>query len=144
MFEYAYIIGVILFIAGLGFLVYISCKKYLLDVFPNENVDTFRQRLISLFLKKGWKVEEKKERIHIESGSFTAVDLHFKQNEQNVEVYSVSSATTLAWVLIAIGIFFFAIITFIVAFVADNNSRSFAKNTIRRLLAEIKERGFEA
>ena len=141
MFEYLCIIGVFIFIFVLAFLVYISCKKYFLEVFPNQNIDSFKQRLIQLFYEKGWNVEVKKGRVHVESGSFTAVDLHFKQNGPNVEIYYVSSATILTWALMIIGIFVLTIMTIIVALVADSNSRNFANDIIRPLLLKIKERG---
>jgi hypothetical protein len=143
MYEYLCIVGLIVFFLVLGFLIYVSCKKYFLEVFPNEDVNSFRQKLTQLFLNKKWNVEEKKGRIHVESGSFTAVDLHFKQNGQNVEIYYVSSATGFAWVLIILGIFLLTILTIIVALVADSNSRSFAKNIIHPILIKTKERGFE-
>jgi len=138
MFEYICIAFAICFILILVLLIYYTSKKYILGSIPNISIDVAKQKLTNLFLEQRWNVKEKKEHLHVESGSFTAVDLHFKQKEQDVEVYYVSSATALTWVLVVIGLLFIGILTLIVGIIADHNSKKLAKTEILPLFTELK------
>lgn len=131
------IIFVCLFFIALGYIAYISYKKHLLCTFQNEKIDYFRSKILQLLLDEGYSVEEKKGMLHIQKNYFTCVDLHFKQNAAQLEVYWVSSTTTLAWALIILGWITIGILTIIVALLSDFFSRDFAKDTIYQLLKKM-------
>ena len=109
-------------------------KKYLIGVFPNETVDSFRQKAIQKFQEQGYKVNEKGEKLYVEKGTFTATGLYFKQNDQQVDMYRTNTATPIAWVVFIIGAIFFVIGAIIVGFISESNSKSFAEETILPLL----------
>ena len=141
--EYLFITGSVIIILFLIFMFYISCKKYILEIFPNENVNSFKQNLIQLLINIRWDVEVKKEHLHIEFSYFSAVNLYFIQNGQNVEVYYILSATLIDWILMILGIFTFSIMTIITALFSVNKSNSFTKNMVYPLLIKIKKEGFK-
>ena len=113
-------------------------KKYLLCVFPNEELNSFRQNAIKTFQEQGFIVIDKGEKLYVEKGTFTATGLYFKQNGNQVDVYRTNTATTLAWIAFIIGAIFFVIGAIIVGYISESNSKSFAEETIVPLLKNIR------
>ena len=123
-----------MFIIILAVTIYFTSKKHLLDTFPNEEVSAFRNKAVNMFQNEGYKVREKGEKVIIEKGSLTSAGLYFKQNGLQVDVYRFSTATALAWILIAFGIVLMGIVTLIIAVISESNSVNFAEDTLRPLL----------
>jgi hypothetical protein len=113
-------------------------KKYILCVFPNEELKSFRQNAINKIQEQGYKINDKGEKLYVEKGTFTATGLYFKQNGNQVDVYRTNTATTVAWIAFILGAIFFLIGAIIVGFISESNSKSFAEETIRPLLNNIR------
>ena len=108
-------------------------KKHLLSVFPNQNVDSFQKKVIQILQDKGYEIQVKKGQLHVEKGSSVkfpdsitapAVNLHFKQKGNKVEVYWAKSITAKTM------IFFF------IRPVIPESSSDFAKKEILPILQQ--------
>jgi len=108
-------------------------KKHLLSVFPNQNVDSFRKRIIQILKDKGYAIQIKKGQLHVKKGSSVkfpdsitapAVNLYLKQEVNKVEVYWAESITTQTM------IFFF------IRPVITESSSDFAKKEILPILQQ--------
>jgi len=135
LFNYIICLPVI-FLIGLTIIliIYSTSKKYLIDIFQNEEVSNFRQKTINILCEQSYKIKEKKEKIYVESGSLTATSLYFKQKDNNIEFYRTNTATPTAWILFVIGIFTALIVSIIIGILSETNSKNFAEKTILPLL----------
>jgi len=131
----------IIFILFLVIIVYLAIKKYLLYEIPNENAEDIKEKTIKIFNNQGYKIRyAKKGKIIVQSGSFSATGLIFKQEQSNVMIYRYSSSTTTADIIMVIGFFITGlVIPFIIALVVEIKSRTLAKDEILPILKDYKK-----
>jgi len=131
-----YTIGVWIFIIFLVIL-FILSRKVLVDKYPGGDFTQLQQSVITRFQEKNIKVKIRGNKLYLQNGSFSSAGLFLKQTDQGVEIYRFSSATDIAWILIAVGIVTWGLITVVVAFISECNSRKFMKEIIVPLLKEL-------
>jgi len=115
-------------------IIIIASKKHLMTVVPNREINSFRMEALQKFRNKDFKIKEKGDKIYIEKGTFTATNIFLIQKNDKIEIYRQNSATTITWILVVVGAFFFLILALVVGIISDSNSKNFAENEILPLL----------
>jgi len=121
-------------------IVILLVKKYELIVIPNENVENFKNTSKKIFTKQEYKVEERKKYLYVESSSFTATKLFFKQDGANIIVHRASSSTPTADIIMVAGVLISGLIVpLIISIIIEIKSKNFAKEEIHNLLKDYKK-----
>ena len=124
-----------LLVLSIGVIAILSLSKKLLISFQNTSVDVIKNKIYKKLNGKNYNLKTTDKKIHIEKSNFKALNLLFKQNGNNVEVYWEISQSRDGGVLIIIAVLIFGI-SLILIQLADLKSKEL-KREILPLLEEI-------
>lgn len=126
-----------LLVLSIGVVAILSLSKKLLIGFQNRTADVVKRKILEKLNKKNYSLKTTDKKIHVETSHFKALNLHFKQKENNVEVYWEISQSRIGGVLILIGVLIFGVSLILIQF-ADLKSKEL-KREIYPLLEDIKQ-----
>lgn len=106
--------------------IWFTRKKSFL-VYQNENIEMVKQKIIEKLRNKNYILKVKDKKIHVEVSRFKALNLHFKQTDNDVKVFRENSESPSGMILIIIGVFLFGIIALILSQLSDVKSKALSR-----------------
>ena len=100
---------VALIILSIGVIAILSLSKKLLISFQNTSVDIIKNKIFKVLREKNYNIKSTDKKIHVEKSNFKALNLLFKQNGNNVDVYWEVSQSRKGGIFIIITILIFGV-----------------------------------
>jgi len=98
-----------LLVLSIGVIAVLSLSKKLLISYQNTSVNIIKNKIFKVLNEKNYNLKSTDKKIHVEKSNFKALNLLFKQNENNVDVYWEVSQSQKGGVFIIITILIFGI-----------------------------------
>jgi hypothetical protein len=124
-------------ILSIGVVAVLFLRKKLFIVYQNETEENIKQKITKILQEKNYNFKVKGKKIHIESSRFKALNLYFKQTENEVKVFREVSESPSGAIYILIGVFLFGIVALILSQLSDVKSRELA-NELHPILQVLK------
>ena len=127
---------VALLVLSIGVIAILYLSKKLLIVYQNMDVDVVKRKVLEKLKEKNYSLKEKNKKIHVEAGHFKALNLRFKQIENDVKVFWEISESRIGGVLILVAVLTFGV-SLILSQLADLKSKELSRE-IYQLLKDLK------
>jgi len=124
-------------VLSIGIIIIWLTRKHLFFEYENENEENIKQKIIEKLKEKNYSFKVKNKKIHVESGRFKALNLHFKQTDSSVKVYRETSESPSGAILMIIGIFLFGAPALFLSQFSGVKSKELG-NELQPLLQSIK------
>jgi len=127
---------VVLLVLSIGVIAILFLSKKLLIVYQNMDVDVVKRKVLEKLKDKNYILKENNKKIHVEAGHFKAINLRFKQIENDVKVFWEISQSRIGGVLILVAVLTFGV-SLILTQLADLKSKELSRE-IYQLLKDLK------
>jgi len=125
-----------LLVLSIGVIAILHISKKLLIIYQNMDVDVVKRKVIEKLKETDYSLKEKNNKIHVESGHFKAINLHFKKINNDVKVFWEISQSVTGGVLLIVAMFTFGV-SLILSQLADLKSKKL-REEIYQLLKDLK------
>ena len=127
---------VVLLVLSIGVIAILHISKKLLITYQNTDVDIVKRKVTEKLKETDYSLKEKNKKIHVEAGHFKAINLSFKQIDNDVEVFWEISQSLAGGVFLIVAVLTFGIALILSQF-ADLKSKKLKEETYQ-LLKDLK------
>jgi len=122
---------------SIGVIAILYLSKKLFITYQNMDVDIVKRKVIEKLKETNYSLKEKNKKIHVEAGHFKAINLRFKQIDNDVKVFWEISQSSIGGVLILVAVLAFGLPALILSQFAGLKSKEL-REEIYQLLKDLK------